>query len=206
MGRERERAGARHGRPATLVNTKIDLDDVLDKLSSAVNPYRQRDPSTELVCAVIRLPLTDGIARVDRSIAMETKKIAVSASGTLDFREEKLDFTLRPRVREGIPLDLPSFAELVHITGPFTHPAVKLDAVRSAATVAKIGAAISTGGLSVLGTSLIAKAADEGNECDVATGRTGARGNTRSAHGREPASPQAIGSEVGKALGRLFGK
>ena len=67
---------------------------------------------------MIRLPLTDGIARVDRSIAMETKKIAVSASGTLDFREEKLDFTLRPRVREGIPLDLPSFAELVHYHRP----------------------------------------------------------------------------------------
>ncbi|HEY5862172.1 MAG TPA: AsmA family protein [Casimicrobiaceae bacterium] len=192
--------------PATLVNTRIDLDDVLDKLSSAVNPYRQRDPSTELVCAVIRLPLTDGIARVDRSIAMETKKIAVSASGTLDFREEKLDFTLRPRVREGIPLDLPSFAELVHITGPFTHPAVKLDAVRSAATIAKIGAAISTGGLSVLGTSLIAKAADEGNECEVALGRQAPAATRAARTGSEPAPAQTIGSEVGKALGRIFGK
>ena len=192
--------------PATLVNTKIDLDDVLDKLSSAVNPYRQRDPSTELVCAVIRLPLAAGIARVDRSIAMETKKIGVSASGTIDFRDETLDFTLRPRVREGIPLDLPSFAELVHVSGPFTRPAVRLDAVRSAATVAKIGAAISTGGLSVLGTSLIAKAADAGNECEVALGRQVAPAKPVARTGGASAPPEAVGDDIGKALGKLFGR
>jgi AsmA family protein len=191
---------------ATLLNTKLDLDDVLDKLSSAVNPYRQRDPSTEVVCAVIRLPLADGIARVDRSIAMETKKIAVSASGTLDFRDEKLDLTMRPSIREGIPLDLPTFAELVHFTGPFAHPAVRLDAVRSAATMAKIGAAISTGGLSVLGTSLIAKAADPGNECEIALGRQSAAANPAARTGSEPAPAAAVGDEIGKALGKLFGR
>ena len=127
---------------------------MLDKLSSAVNPYRQRDPSTELVCAVIRLPLTDGIARVDRSIAMETKKIAVSATGTLDLRNETLDFKLRPRVREGIPLDLPSSRSSCISRARSRHPASRLDAVRSAATLAKLGAAISTGGLSALGTFL----------------------------------------------------
>ena len=191
--------------PATLVNAKLDLDDVLDKLSSSVNPYRQRDPSTEIVCAVIRLPLADGVARVDRSIAMETKKIAVSASGTLDFRDERLDFTLRPRIREGIPLDLPTFAELVHFSGPFANPAVRLDAVRSAATMAKIGAAISTGGLSVLGTSLIAKAAD-GNECEIALGRQTASANPAARTGSEPAPASAVGNEIGKALGKLFGR
>ena len=61
---------------------------------------------------------------------METKKIGVSASGTLDFREEKLDFTLRRAIRQGIPIDIPQFAELVRSPGPFTHPAVKIDAVR----------------------------------------------------------------------------
>src|SRR5205823_6752526 len=55
--------------PAMLVNTKLDLDNALDKLAQAVNPFRERDPSTELQCAVVRLPLKDGIARVDRSIA-----------------------------------------------------------------------------------------------------------------------------------------
>src|SRR6185436_5251056 len=108
--------------------------------------------------------------------------------------------TLRPRVRGGIPLDLPSFAELVHFTGPFAHPAVRLDAVRSAATVEKIGAAISTGGLSVLGTSLIA-AADAGDECEAAMGRQKPAANAAARTGGEPASAQAVGNDIGKALG-----
>ncbi len=191
---------------ATLVNTGIDVDNVLGQLTSAVNPFRARDPSTELVCAVIRLPLRDGVARVDRSIAMETTKIGVSASGTLDLRDERVDFTVRPRLREGIPLDLPSFAELVHFTGPLRHPEVRIDAARSAVTVAKIGAAISTGGLSMLGSSLISKVADPGDECGVALGRAPAPSKPRPDAAPAAGAPAAVGNEIGKALGRLFGK
>ena len=189
--------------PATLVNTKIDVDDVLDKLTSAVNPYRTKDPSTDLVCAVVRLPLADGVAHIDRSVAMETRKIGVSASGTLDFRNETVDFALTPRIREGIPIDIPTMAELVHFTGPLTHPAVRIDAVRSAATIARIGAAISTGGLSVLGTTLIDQAA-HGDPCQVALGREAAA--SKPAANQQPASAAAVGNDIGKALGKLFGK
>ena len=191
--------------PSTLVNTRLDLDDVMDKLSGAVNPFRERDPSTELVCAVIRLPLTDGIARVDRSIAMQTAKLAVSSSGTLDFRDERLDLTLRPRVKAGIPIDIPQMAELVHLTGPFTHPAVKIDAVASAAAIAKIGAAIGTSGLSVIGTSLLAKATDDGNPCEVALGRGAAAGKP-AAEAAPPTPVEPVGNAIGKALGKLFGR
>ncbi|MEO5766317.1 MAG: AsmA family protein [Casimicrobiaceae bacterium] len=193
---------------ATLVNTKLDLDDVLDKLSRAVNPFRERDPSTEMVCAVIRLPLANGVAKVDRSIAMETKKVGVSASGTIDFRDERIDFVLSPRVREGIPLDLPSFAELVHFSGPLAHPEVKIDAARSVATIAKIGAALSTGGLSMLGTMLLAKVTDEGSVCEVALGRAAPSAKPAAAPGApSPASVgNEIGNEIGKALGKLFRK
>jgi uncharacterized protein involved in outer membrane biogenesis len=192
--------------PATLVNTRLDVDDVLDRLSGSVNPWRERDPSTELLCAVIRLPLANGIAHVDRSIAMETKKLGVSASGTLDLRDERVDFVLRPRVREGIPLDIPNMAELVHFTGPLAHPEVKIDPARSIETIAKVGAALSTGGLSLLGTSLLAKVADGGDPCEIALGRQAAAGKPVAAADRESKTPAAIPKEIGKALGRLFGR
>ena len=152
----------------TLVNTKVDLESVLDKLMQAVNPFRDRDPSTELICAVVRLPLADGIAKIDRSIAIETKKIGVSASGTLDFREEKLDLAFHPKVRQGIPLDIPQFAQLVRFSGPFAHPAISIDAAGSALTIAKIGAAIGTSGLSILGSSIVSGVVDSGSLCVAA--------------------------------------
>jgi uncharacterized protein involved in outer membrane biogenesis len=186
--------------PATLVNTKLNLDNALDNLVQAVNPFRARDPSTELQCAVVRLPLADGIARIDRSIAAETAQIAVAASGTLNFRTETLDLALRPRVKQGIPIDIPQMAQLVRFAGPFTHPGVSIDAVGTATTLAKIGAAIGTGGLSVLGTSLF-ELTQSGNVCDAALGRAAP------AHRAETAakSPAADSSKLGKALGKLFG-
>jgi len=53
---------------------------------------------------------------------------------------------------------------------------------------------------------LIAKAADPGNECEVALGRQAAAAKPAAHTGGEPAPPDAVGNEIGKALGKLFGK
>src|SRR6185369_13090034 len=135
------------------------------------NPFRAVKPSTELTCAVVRLPLAGGVARVDRSIALETKEVEVSMSGTLDFRNETLDLSIRPRVRQGIPIEIPQVAELVRFTGPFVAPTVSVDAVASAAVIARVGAAISTGGLSVLGETLFAGATGGAGACAFALGK-----------------------------------
>src|SRR6185436_15327002 len=121
--------------------------------------------------AVIRLPLAGGVAQVDRSIAFETKEIDATMSGTLDFRNETLDLSIRPRVRQGIPIEIPQIAELVRFRGPFTAPTVSVDAVASATAIARIGAAIGTGGLSVLGETLLKAGSAGAGACDVALGK-----------------------------------
>ena len=190
--------------PTTLVNTKLDLDHALDQLSHALNPFRERDASTELECAVVRLPLKDGIAHVDRSLAFDSKKVSISASGTLDFRNETLDLALHPHIKQGIPIDIPQVAQLVRFKGPFEHPGVSIDAVGSATAIAKIGAAISTGGLSVLGTSLIERAAADEDVCAVAAGRAAPAVDSGAQTQRAPVAT-ATPNEIGKALGKLFG-
>ena len=130
---------------------------------------------------MIRLPLAGGVAQVDRSIAFETKEIDASMSGTLDFRNETLDLSIRPRVRQGIPIEIPQIAELVRFRGPFAAPTVSVDAMASAAAIARIGAAIGTGGLSVLGETLLAQAAPSAGAgaCEVALGKTAVRNHER---------------------------
>ena len=163
--------------PASLVNAKLDPAVTFDRLAEAVNPFRTVKPTTELQCAVIRLPLAAGVAQIDRSIAMETREIDASMSGTLDFRGETIDLSIRPRIRQGIPIEIPQVAELVRFRGPFTAPTVTVDAMASAAAIARIGAAISTGGLSVLGESIFAQGSAGAGACDVALGKaaTGSR-------------------------------
>ena len=188
--------------PATLGHPADNSDAAFNRLADAVNPFRKSDPSTEIVCAVVRLPLASGIAKVDRSIGIETNKIGANASGTLDFRNETLDLSIKPQIRQGIKLDISQIASLIRFHGPFSAPTVGVDSVASAKVVATIGAAAATGGISLLGQELLANVrADPGAPCQIALGnapKTQSEANTAAS---TPA--QAIG-DVGGALGKLF--
>ena len=182
--------------PATLPKTRINLDSPLNQLVDAVNPFNSVDTSTELTCAVIRLPLHNGVAEIERSIGIETKKFGATASGKLDFRTQTLDLAIRPQIRQGVPLDIPQVADLVRFRGPFASPAVAIDSVASAATIARIGAAAYTGGLSMIGESLLSRAG--GSPCEIALGRTAGAAQTAGAN------VGTVVESLGNAISRAF--
>ncbi len=189
--------------PATVVSPKGSTDVPLDRLLAATNPFRGIDATTELHCAVVRLPLTAGVASIERSIAVETTKFGATATGTVDLRTETLDLSIKPQVRQGIPIAVPQVAQLVHFSGPLRSPVVGIDATATAETVARIGAAVYTGGLSILGESLFDKAeGDPGAPCQIALGR----GGTANTAGAKPATNQNPVESLGKAVGHLFGR
>jgi uncharacterized protein involved in outer membrane biogenesis len=192
--------------PASMGHPKGDADLAFNKLADALNPFRQVDPTTELQCAVVRLPLSSGIAKVDRSIAFETTKLSATASGTLDFRNETLDLSIKPQLRKGISLNIDQFASLVSFHGPFNAPTVGIDAKASAATVATLGAAVATGGTSLLGQVLYKSVtADSGAPCQIALGRAGQ--GTESSAAAPPADKSAPATnDLGKALNKLLGR
>lgn len=194
--------------PATVVNTKLDPTLSFDRLAQLVNPFRAAESNTELKCAVIRLPLSNGVAQVDRSIGIETKELDVGVSGSLDFRNETLDLAIRPRVRQGISINIAQFAELVRFHGPLMAPTVGVDAMASAATIARIGAAMGTGGLSIVGETLLSSAGGASGggagACDIALGKApppAASGGQSAASGAQ----NPVG-DLGNAVGRLFKK
>jgi uncharacterized protein involved in outer membrane biogenesis len=192
--------------PATIVNPKSGTDVPMDRLFEATNPFRSVDPSTQLQCAVVRLPLKNGVATIDRSIAVETNKLGATASGTVDFRSETLDLSIRPQIRQGVTIGVPQVADLVRFHGPLTSPSVGIDATATAATVARLGAAVYTGGLSIIGESLMAQAtADPGAPCNVALGHGAASSASAKAAPSAKTPATAVG-DVGKALGHLLGK
>lgn len=194
---------------ATLVNTKLGNSSTFDKLGEALNPFRTMDASTELKCAVVRLPLVNGVAKVDRGIAMETTKVGIGASGTLDFRNETLDFAFQPKIRKDIPIEIASLADFVRVSGPFASPQIRIDPIGSAKALATIGAAVGTSGISVLGQALFAWADGKGaGPCELALGvgapSTAASGTAAKAEGGT--APNPLASEIGKAVGKLLGK
>lgn len=194
---------------ATIVNPKADALAVWDKLNDAINPFRTRDPSTNLVCAVVNLPLVNGVARVDHSIAMETSKLGVSASGVLDFRNETLELVFAPKVRKGISIDFAGFSDLVRLQGPFASPQLAVDVAGSARVIASVGAAIGTGGISAVAQTLIGWADGHGpGPCQIALDGPGAASAAPApAPAQGPAAVAApIVEGIGRAIGKLFGK
>jgi hypothetical protein len=193
--------------PASLGNTQLDLAEPVDQLTRAVNPFRDVQPTTELECAVVRLPLANGISHVDRSIGVETKELGLTASGTLDFRSETLDFSFRPQVRKGLTIPIPNLAELVRLSGPFAAPQVKVDAAGSAKAIASIGVAVGTAGLSALGQMLYSWSEGAGpGPCKVALGAPVGKGEPAPARRPEPGAADPVTEGIGKAFGKLFGK
>ena len=192
--------------PATVVTPKVDADSSLTRLAQAVNPFRGTQSETEIRCVVIRLPLHDGVAHVDRSIAAESRELSVSATGTIDLRQETLDLALTPRAHVALPVNVPQLAGLVRVHGPLASPSVAVDAKATAATFAQLGAAYGVGGVAAVGGALAMQSRSDGpGPCDVALGHAGAAAAVATAKGAATpaASPEA---ELGKALGKLLGR
>ena len=197
--------------PATLARESTQEPSAASQVAAALDPFRSVDAATELRCAVVRLPLSNGVASVDRSIALETAKIAASASGTLDFRNETLDLSVKPQIREGIKVDVSQLAGLVRIRGPFTKPAVEIDAAQTAQMIAKLGIiGAQGGGIEALGRALIAPAGESSSPCAIAQSGKVPRETVPAQRDRQAAPdaslPKDVGREVGKALGKLFGR
>jgi hypothetical protein len=194
--------------PATVPNTKLDAGVSFDQIVQVVNPFRNASPSTELLCAVVRLPLSGGVARVDRSMR-RAKELDVSVSGTLDFRNETLDLSIKPRVRQGIPINIRrSRARALPRSIRVAGRGCGRDGVRGPQSRVSV-LAVSTGGLSVLGEALLGRVRLPRQKVEAAAPallRSARRRLHRAAQPRmRPAAPNPV-QDIGSALGRLLGK
>jgi len=140
------------------------ISSILDK----VNPFRRTDPYTDLRCAVVRLPVRDGIATAQRTIAYETAKVNMVMAGTINLRTEGLDLAIRPTVKEGIGIGAGALSELVRVTGTLSDPSIGIDTLGSARAALSVGGAILTAGLSLLGEAAYAKVTADQHPCQTA--------------------------------------
>lgn len=125
---------------------------------------------TILQCGVINANIKDGIATLDKGVAFETRAMNLIGSGAINLKTEELDIGIDPEAREGMGLSMGQLAELVRIRGtlaePKAGPSTK-EALKSAAT---IGAAVATGGISILAQGLFNRATADANPCATALG------------------------------------
>ena len=114
----------------------------------------RNDDRIALECAAANLVFVDGRAAASPLVGVRSQASQLLTSGVVDLREETLDLSGRVRARSGIALGLATLSGDVRITGSLVNPQVRLDPTGSPSALLRLGAAIATGGLSLVGTAL----------------------------------------------------
>jgi hypothetical protein len=152
----------------TLAQGSALEQNILRTLLQSIMPGRQSADRLEIACAVLRLPLDEGVARIDRSIALETKDLAVYASGEVNLARETLTLVFEPQAKKGLRLGEVSLAQLVMLKGPLRDPKVGIDPRGAAQEAATLGIAVATGGLSLLAGRVLSER-ERTDACRIAT-------------------------------------
>lgn len=142
--------------------------DVVTAVLSTVAMQSSEEKTTHVRCGVVRVAVENGVVRVDRTIAMETSRAAMSANGSIDLRNEGLDLGVNLVGRNGPSLGAGSFSGLVRVRGTMAEPEVGADAAGIAGAAATVAGAVATGGLSLLAQGIISQFAADRSTCRTA--------------------------------------
>ena len=151
--------------------TDVATGDMLFKALRMLNPMSSEDETTKVDCAVINFPIKNGVAENDNGIALQTGKLNILGGGSVDLKTEKLDIGAKPKPREGIGLNVTSLVDFVRLGGTLANPMPVTDAKGAATAGLKVGAAVATGGLSILAEGLFDRATVDEDVCAVALGQ-----------------------------------
>lgn len=155
--------------------------DALFQVLGALNPLAKSDDTTQMRCGVVNFSIKSGMATAAKGIAVETAKADVVGAGTIDLRTEQLDLGFSPRARQGLGISLGGqVAGLTRLRGTLADPVIGIDELGTARTAASVGAAVATGGLSLLGEFLFDKATADSSPCQTALGKPARKGKANS--------------------------
>jgi len=153
--------------PGRIRNRAIDAGADVTELLNALNPTRSQDPYTQLKCAVLRFPVRNGIATISNGIAVETSRVRLIGGGTVNLRDETLELGFRPEAASGLGVGAGNLAQFAKVHGTLANPRIGLDMASTATAAAAAGAAVVTGGLSLLAGGLLIDTVPD-NPCQVA--------------------------------------
>lgn len=147
-----------------ILNRGLDLvfSDLISELFSRLNPFAGESEFTRLDCAVAAARFSGGLAKID-PLMFQTDKIVVTSGGEIDLQSEKIDLAFSTRPRKGLGISPGAIINpFIRLGGTMARPALNLDASGAALSG---GAAVATGGLSLLGESLFNRFIREQDPC-----------------------------------------
>jgi uncharacterized protein involved in outer membrane biogenesis len=147
-------SGRHHAGLVDMQSSGFLFSDILSSVFRTINPLAESEPFAELECSIIDIKIEDGVATVV-DLAAQLDRLMIVGDGKIDLGTEELDLTIRTKTREGLGLSLGGVVNsLVAVGGTISEPSLTLDPAGSVTTA---GAAVATGGISVLAKGLTSR-------------------------------------------------
>jgi hypothetical protein len=152
---------------AVLMNDFVELagSDLIMETLNKLNPFAKKDPTTQLQCGLVRFSADNGQLFTDKQLIMETSKMEIVGDGKIDLATERLNITMTPNAKSGIGVNVGSLVKFLKLGGTLTNPRPAADAGGLLKSGLAIGAAISTGGVSILAEGIAKRALNAGSAC-----------------------------------------
>ena len=152
---------------AVVQNDTFELagSDLIMEALSKLNPFGKTDPTTQLSCALVKFEGEAGVWKTNNQLVVETEKMEIIGTGKIDFNDETLDIGITPSAKGGVGVNVGSLVKFLKMGGPLSAPRPQADAAGLLKSGLAIGAAASTGGLSILADGLAKRVLNAGDAC-----------------------------------------
>jgi uncharacterized protein involved in outer membrane biogenesis len=179
--------------------------DVFVSTYQLLYPGAKGSKDTKIQCGVVKFDIKDGIATTDKGIAFATSKMNIVGSGVVDLKTEKLDIGIDPQAREGVGISAAQLAELVRLGGTLAEPRAVPDTKAAFKAAAAGGAALATGGLSLLAEGLYDESTADEDPCATALGLKSKSSSTSVKKEEAPKSTTEKAVDTVKDTGNAIG-
>ena len=135
---------------------------ILAQLFGALNPMAKEEPFTKWDCTVVRLNVENGLGELSPMLG-QAEKLTIVGAGKIDLRSEELDIEFNTKPRTGVGLTADMFVTpFVKVSGTLAQPGIGMN---KSGTLLAGGAAVLTGGMSLLAKGVADRATAEGDQC-----------------------------------------
>lgn len=160
--------------PATQRNRLLGVfgADIVTEVIRTVNPFVRTEETTPIECGVLRSRISGGRMTFDRSAAMQTNRVGMLASGSVDLPSGRLDLAIRSAAREGLGISVAGVASMfVRIGGTLDHPTLKADPIGGIANIAVFAKNLVVNAVTLDASALLRLLRADGEYCRVALGK-----------------------------------
>ena len=118
-------------------------------------------------CGAFFLEVENGVARTDRGMAIKFHDFTLIGGGQIDLSNEQLDIVFASKARKGLGINTNTLAKMVRVGGTIKNPEIGADSKGLFKTGLALGAALASGGLSLIAQGLLDKQVANSDVCQI---------------------------------------